>query len=295
MSPRREPLPFRVRPASGPGAPRPSAGASETPRRRRLPPPVVPERAPLPADPASLPPLPAEFHETLAPGLVRLGLTLTAAQLEALDGYVRLLLAWTEAINLTAIREPAAVARDHLLDSLTAVPILSQPDVRRILDLGSGGGLPGIPLAIALPDAAILLVESVGKKALFLRTAVAALGLAERVSVATERSETLAAPNRERAAFDAVTVRAVGSLPELVELAFPLLRVGGRLVAWKREPFAAEGAAGRNAARALGGQVDTIPVEVAGLEDHLLVIAAKTRVTAARFPRPPAERRAHPL
>ncbi len=227
-------------------------------------------------------------------------------QLSALDAYVRLLLAWTEAVNLTAIREPAAVARDHLVDSLTAVPLLRDAREQRLLDLGSGGGVPGIPLAIALPDAHVLLVESIAKKAAFLRAAVSAVGLADRVEVAAERAETLTIAGRGRAEFDTVTARAVAALPELVELGVPLLRVGGRLVAWKREPLAAEIAsgrqpleveltAGRAAARAIGAEVEVIPVTVPGLERHRLVIVTKRRPTPAGLPRPPAERRARPL
>jgi 16S rRNA (guanine527-N7)-methyltransferase len=253
------------------------------------------DRPPLPGDPSGLPRLADIFHATLRAGLTDLGLDIPADQLEPLDGYVRLLLAWTQAINLTAIREPEAVARDHLLDSLSAVGILREARVRSILDLGSGGGLPGIPLAIALPDVRVLLVESVAKKARFLATAVAALGLDGRVEVAVERAEDLARPGRQRDAFDAVTVRAVAALPELIELAFPLLRVGGRLLAWKREPFTTELAAGRNAARAIGGDVDVVRVRAAGLEGHVLVAVTKRRPTPGRFPRPPAERRAKPL
>lgn len=278
VSPRREPLPSRI-----PGSPRR---------------PPSPDREPLPADPSDLPPLPPVFHDTLATGLAQLRLDLTPLQLGSLDAYVRLLLRWTEAINLTAIREPEAVARDHLVDSLAGVAVLRQGPSERILDLGSGGGLPGIPLAIAMPEVTALLVESIGKKARFLRSAVESAragGLGERISVAAERAEDLAVPGRERESWDVVTVRAVGALPELIELAFPLLRVGGRLVAWKREPLAEEVAAGRNAARALGGEIVVREVTVPALPERRLVVVEKRRPTPRRFPRPPAERRTRPL
>jgi 16S rRNA (guanine527-N7)-methyltransferase len=277
VSPRRQPLPPRVQ---GPpsSSPEPPAG-----------------RAPLPTDAATLAPLPDAFHETLLRGLGELRLDLSSTQIQALDAHVRLLLAWTEAINLTAIRDPVAVARDHLLDSLTAVPVLREIGAERMVDLGSGGGLPGIPLAVALPASRVLLVESIGKKARFLETAVAALQLQDRVGVAAERAEALAIPGRERDAADAVTIRAVGPLAELIELAFPLLRVGGRLIAWKREPLHEELAAGRNAARALAGEISVLPVTLTDMTDRRLIVVTKTRPTARRFPRPPAERRAHPL
>jgi 16S rRNA (guanine527-N7)-methyltransferase len=219
---------------------------------------------------------------------------LDQAQLDALDAYVRLLLAWTAAVNLTAIRDPEAVARDHLLDSLAAVPLL-RDDAGRVADLGTGGGLPGIPLAVALPSTRFALVESVGKKARFLATAVAALGLDDRVTVAAARAEDLAAPDRERERFDVVTVRAVAALPELIELALPLLRVGGRLIAWKREPFESELAAGRNAGRALGAEIEVVEVTAPRLEDRRLVVVTKGRPTPRRYPRSRADRRARPL
>jgi len=275
VSPQREPLPSR---------------APDAPDR--------PQREPLPADAAGLPQLPDEFHATLRHGLSELRLDLTSAQLDALDAYVRLLLRWTAAINLTAIREPEAVARDHLLDSLSAVPVLRSLGASSVVDLGSGGGLPGIPLAIAMPELRELLVESVGKKAAFLRTAVAAGGsmdLPSRVEVASERAEDLAVRGRERERWDAVTVRAVGSISELIELALPLLRIGGSLVAWKRDPFADELAAGRNEARAMAAELTVHEVAAGGLEDHRLVVVTKTRPTPNRYPRPPADLERRPL
>jgi 16S rRNA (guanine527-N7)-methyltransferase len=97
--------------------------------------------------------------------LLELGLSIDATVRRAIDDHVRLLLRWTEAINLTAIRDPAEAARLHVADSLAAVPVLRARSIDRFLDLGSGGGFPGLPLALALPAARAVLVESVGKKA----------------------------------------------------------------------------------------------------------------------------------
>jgi 16S rRNA (guanine527-N7)-methyltransferase len=221
-----------------------------------------------------LAPLPAAFDATLTSGLTAIDVHLAPAQLRALDSYVRLLLAWTEAINLTSIREPVAVAREHLLDSLSAVPLLLDPPATRILDLGSGGGLPGLPLAIALPTSQVRLVESIGKKASFLRTAVIALDLAGRVDVAGERAEALATRG-DRRAWDVVTVRAVAALPRLVELAWPLVAPGGRLIAWKRGNLDAELANGRRAVAGRRGEITVHALGVPGLEDHRLVVVAK--------------------
>ncbi len=133
-------------------------------------------------------------------GLENLGLHLDPAVRDVVDGHARLLLAWTTAINLTAIRDPAGVARLHVLDSLAAVPVLAPRGVTGILDLGSGGGFPGLPLAAVLAPDRVLLVDSVAKKVGFLRTVVAATGLEGRVAAEAVRAETLARDRRDREA-----------------------------------------------------------------------------------------------
>ena len=139
------------------------------------------------------------------------------------------------------------------------------------------------------------LVDSVGKKAAFLAAAVEVAGLSSRAGVAAARAEELASESRHRERWPAVTARAVGSLAELVELAFPLLGVGGRLVAWKRGDIAAEVLAARRAVGALGGgSIDDETVRVTGLAGHRLVIVTKHGRTGAEFPRDPAARRRQP-
>jgi 16S rRNA (guanine527-N7)-methyltransferase len=240
--------------------------------------------------------LPAEFDAILDAGLASLQLNLTPRQRAALGDHVRLLLAWTEAINLTSIRDPAAVAREHVLDSLSAASLLRTRGVTGVLDLGSGGGFPGIPLAVVLPAHRVLLVDSVGKKARFLATAIAALGLAPGVAVAAVRAEELGADPRQRGTWPAVVVRAVTNLAELAELALPLLAPGGLLLAWKRRPLDDELSRARPAAAILGGGEPALtPVAVAGLSDHVLVAIEKRRPTPAGFPRDPATRRRRPL
>lgn len=253
-------------------------------------------RGPLPTRVQGLPPLPPAYHEELDAGLAALGLTLTAEAREAIDGHARLLLAWTVAINLTSIREPAAVARLHVLDSLAAVAILRARGISRVLDLGSGGGFPGLPLAVALPAERALLVDSVSKKAQFLRTAIEALGLERRVAVEPQRAEAVARFREDREAWPAVTARAVSSLAELIELGLPLVAPGGVLVAWKRDPIGDELEAARGALEALrAGPVEVHPVAVPGLEAHRLVVIPRAGAVETRFPREPAERRRRPL
>ena len=252
-------------------------------------------REPLPTRVEETPPLPTAYDVALDAGLRALGLTLDPASRAAIDGHARLLLAWTTAINLTAIREPGAVALGHVVDSLSAVTLLRDRDIERFIDLGSGGGYPGLPIAVALPAARALLLEPVAKKAAFLSAVASATGLAGTVEAAAVRAEALALDGRHRGRWAAVTARAVTSLAELVELAFPLLAPGGILVAWKRGERSGELAAGQRAIDALGGgSLEVHEVAVPGLDGHRLIVATAHRAAPATFPRDPGTRKRRP-
>ena len=252
-------------------------------------------REPLPTRVEDTPPLPPAYDAELEAGLQALGLTLDPAPRAAIDGHARLLLAWTTAINLTAIRAPGAVALAHVVDSLSALSILRDRGIDRFIDLGSGGGYPGIPLAIALPAARALLLEPIAKKAGFLTVAASAVGLAGTVEAAAVRAEALALDRRHRGRWTAVTARAVASFAELVELAFPLLVPGGILVAWKRGELSSELAAGRRAIDALGGgSLEVHDVAVPGLDDHRLIVATTRGTAPATYPRDPGTRKRRP-
>jgi len=253
-------------------------------------------RGPLPTCVQDLAPLPPAYAATVDAGLDCLRLQLPADARAAIDDHVRLLLAWNEAINLTAIREPADIARLHVLDALTAAPVLARRGIGRLLDIGSGGGYPGLPLAVALRADRALLVDSVGKKVRFLRTVIEATGLGRRIAAEHQRAEAIARDRRDREAWPAVTARAVTSLAELVELALPLVSPGGVLVAWKRDPVDEELDAAEGALRALGaGPVEVLASPVPGLETHRLVVIPRAGRIDVRFPREPAERRRRPL
>ena len=252
-------------------------------------------REPLPTRISDTPPLPETFEAVLDAGLDELGVRVDPTVRAAIAGHVRLLLAWTGSINLTAIRDPVEVARGHVLDSLAALPLLRAMGIARFVDLGSGGGYPGLPLAAALPADRTLLVEPIGKKARFLETAVAAVGLAAKIEVASVRVEALAADPEHRGRWPAVTARAVASLAELVELAFPLLAPGGVLVAWKRGSIDDEVEAAGRALRALGGgALEVHPAGVATLAGHVLVAARRRGRVPDAYPRDPARRKRHP-
>jgi 16S rRNA (guanine527-N7)-methyltransferase len=253
------------------------------------------EREPLPSRVRDTPELPSGYHEALDEGLAAMGLALDPRARTAIDGHIRLLLAWTTAINLTAVRDPVAAATAHVLDSLAGVAPLRARGIDAVLDLGSGGGLPGIPLAAALPARDAVLVEPIGKKARFLATVLEATGLDGPTRVAATRAETLAADPHHRGRWAAVTARAVSALAELVELGFPLLADGGLLVAWKRGDLDGELAAADRAIEALGGgRLEVVDPAVPGLPEHRLVLVTRTGSVPAAYPRDPAARARRP-
>ncbi len=253
-------------------------------------------RGPLPTRVEGLPELPAAYVDALDAGLASLDLRLAGAARSMIDAHVRLLIAWTGAINLTAIREPAEIARLHVIDSLSAAPLLAGLGIGRFVDLGSGGGYPGLPLAAALGAERVLLIDSVAKKVRFLRTVIEATGLDRQVVAEPDRAEAVARDPRDRETWPAVTARAVAPLAELVELALPLLAPDGVLVAWKRAPVEAELAGAGGALRALrAGPVRVLAPDVPGLEAHRLVVVSRAGPIDPQFPRDPAERRRRPL
>lgn len=162
----------------------------------------------------------------LSHGLESIGLDLSARQLAALDGYLSLLAKWNQTYNLTAVRETDRMVSYHLLDSLTLVPQLQGGT--RLLDVGSGGGMPGIPAAIARPDLQVVLLDANHKKTTFLRQAAIELKL-PNVEVVSERVE-LYRPEQK---FDRITSRAFAELAEFVKLTRHLLAKDGQFVAMK--------------------------------------------------------------
>jgi 16S rRNA (guanine527-N7)-methyltransferase len=222
---------------------------------------------------------------------------LTGPMLERLEAYVALLLEANQHLNLTRVTEPVAIARQHLLDALVALPALDDVEPLRAVDIGSGGGVPAIPIAIARPDLPWVLIESVAKKARALAEFVQDLGLAS-IEVIADRAETLGHDPRYRERAGLVTVRAVAALPVLAELAMPLLAPGGLLLAWKGL-LAAHDDELQRGARALaelgGGPPAILSAGAPQLGDHTLVRSRKQRRTPSRFPRRPGEPARRPL
>ena len=223
--------------------------------------------------------------------------TLPKRFLDEAERFVALLLAANRRMNLTRVTSPREVARLHLLDSLAALPTIDRMAPSEAIDLGSGGGLPAIPLAIARPQIRWTMVDSLGKKAAILGEFVRELSL-PNVSIIADRAEALGRSAAHRERYGLVTARACAALPVLAELALPLLRIGGALVAWKgplseTDP---EVRRGRVASAQLGGgRVRLVDPGVARLGGHRFVMVPKERATEAHFPRRPGEPGRRPL
>lgn len=175
----------------------------------------------------------------------------------------------------------SGAAQELVDDSLVLLEHLA--DARTLVDVGSGGGLPGLPLKVARPDLAVTLIESDQAKAAFLVQACARLGLQD-VDVLARRAEEVGHDERYREAFDVATARALAPMPSLVELCLPLVRVGGRLLAQKTDKEELERAA--RAIELLGGSLDSVKAAPSGARrSGTVVVVAKVRTTPSRYPR----------
>jgi len=166
-----------------------------------------------------------QFGHILAQGIESLGLKIDAPVQQDLLQYLELLRKWNKVYNLTAIRDAEQMLSHHLLDSLSIVPFVRGP---RVLDMGCGAGLPGIPLALARPDLQVVMMDANAKKTRFVQQAITELNL-DNAEAVHARAEDYTAPG----GFDTVTSRAFSSLEDFLGLAAPYLRKGGQLLAMK--------------------------------------------------------------
>ena len=229
--------------------------------------------------------------ELLRRGLGAWGLDVEKA--EQLAQFAQLLLEKNEVMNLTAITEPDAVAQLHLLDS-AALLTAADFEGRRVVDVGTGAGFPGMPLRILCPGMRLTLLDSLGKRIEFLRECCGTLGLTD-VECVHARAEEFAAQRRET--YDIAASRAVAALPMLCELSLPLIRVGGQFLAMKSVESDEELLHSRRAIETLGGKVArvidyTIPTSEVR---HRVIVIDKIAPTPARYPRAFAKIKKNPL
>lgn len=227
-----------------------------------------------------------------------LGIEFDAGDLERLTGFIDRLYEANRTMNLTAIRTPSDAWRRHVLDSLTLVPWLAAATEMAIaddrepslIDVGSGGGLPGLVLACIHPEMAITLVEATGKKAAFLEETAAALELVN-VHVLNDRVERVGRDPDHRESYDVVTSRAVGPLPILAEYLVPLARVDGTILATKGERAEAELAEAKQALYLLHAECR----EIVPTETGRIVVLGKRRAVPRAYPREVGEPKRKPL
>lgn len=237
--------------------------------------------------------------QELVAGAQELKIALKPEQVEALRVYQQELSAWNNRFNLTAITDEQGIQIRHFLDSFSCLLALEPGERftgRRVIDVGTGAGFPGVPLKILCPGMKLTLLEATAKKVRFLEHIVAALGLKD-VSVVHGRAEELGQDPDHREQYHWAMARAVADLPILVEYLLPLIKVGGRGLAQKGEGAPAEVQRSEWALNQLGGQIRRlVPVGLRGLaETRYLVIIDKVAATPARYPRRPGMPSKRPL
>ncbi len=223
--------------------------------------------------------------EHLKATLAQFDMTLTERQLAQYEGYRTAILEWNEKVNLTSITDPDDFEKKHFSDS---VAIAGLPEIReagRIIDVGTGGGFPGVPLAILFPDKEFVLMDSLKKRLAIVESVCGELGISN-VTVVHARAEDLGRDPAHRETYDLCVSRAVANLRTLAEFCLPLVRVGGSFLAYKTETAIAEAAAAKRALAILGGKLDGVtPAPVPDGEGHLIIRIRKETKTPPKYPR----------
>jgi 16S rRNA (guanine527-N7)-methyltransferase len=237
--------------------------------------------------------------EKLTSGANKLGLHLTPHQLEQFQVYYQELIDWNRRVNLTHITDYDEVQIKHFLDSLTLVLTLKKPlgqEDFRLIDIGTGAGIPGIPLKILLPGIKLVLLDATAKKATFLYHIRDKLEL-DDVDIVVGRAEEVAHKTQYRENFDLVLSRAVAPLPALVELALPFCVLGGSFIAQKKGDISPEISQAAKVISLLGGNLREVrKIELAEFTDERrLIIIDKVSSTPPQYPRSPGIPAKRPL
>ena len=230
------------------------------------------------------------MKQTVTAGLPSLGLTLDENRIDTLVAFGRAMVKQNEVMNLTGITDDVGVANLHLLDSLT---VLSCTDLKgkTIIDVGCGAGFPGVPLAIACPEAKVTLLDSLGKRMKWLESVLPTLNVT--AECVTARAEEAVAARRE--CYDFATSRAVARLNILLELTAPYVKVGGAVLAMKGAMAAEELEEAKNAIKKLGLKLEAVKEFPIDDTNHVVLVLRKVSPTPKQYPRRFAKIRQAPL
>jgi 16S rRNA (guanine527-N7)-methyltransferase len=215
-----------------------------------------------------------------------IGISLSTYQLSLLDQYEKELDNWNERYSLTAIHEPEQVRVKHFLDSFSPLLVMKNTSLKKMIDIGTGAGFPGIPLKILLPDTEVVLVDSVSKKTEFCQHIIDRLKL-RGITVVLDRVEQLARQKEFREQFDWAVARAVARLDTLSEYMLPFVKIGGRMLAMKGDQGPFETQKADPAIKMLGGELQQVKrLTLPGVTDErFLITIEKKASTPEKYPR----------
>ena len=235
-----------------------------------------------------------EFSKELTKLASKIEIELSLDEIEKLYKFMYLLLEWNEKINLTAITEPEDIILKHFVDSITIKKYIKSEN--KVLDMGTGAGLPGIPLKIISSDTYFTLVDSLNKRIIFLNEVCDKLKL-DKIENIHSRAEELAKNKKYREQYDVVTSRAVARLASLVEYMLPFVKVGGRCICMKGSNVDEELIEAKKAINVLGGEIEKVDKFLLPNSDieRNIVIIKKIKNTSCKYPRKPGTATKQPI
>ncbi|MEG0774848.1 16S rRNA (guanine(527)-N(7))-methyltransferase RsmG [Clostridium sp.] len=227
-----------------------------------------------------------EYYDILKQASDNESLDFTEDKYDKFIRYKELIKEWNEKVNLTAITEDSEIIKKHFIDSIKVFKFQELKNAKKVIDIGTGGGFPGIPMKIINPSSKVVLLDSLNKRINFLNEVIKELKLND-IETIHGRAEDFAQENKYRERFDVAVSRAVANLTVLTEFCLPFVKIGGCFVAMKGPAIDEEMKEAKNAIKILGGEVEEIlKVDIEGSDlNHNLVIIRKLRETPKKYPR----------